>query len=189
MTGEVRFIGGDTFDSDDALWLHFHDAINEKERVTVGQNFADLVYIQYCHAECVLSHASLCDLCYSPAMGAWDTTVFGNDAAADWAEDLLEAPKPSAFVESTLAKAKADYLEAGDASEIVAAAAVIAAARGHAPADLSANRGTISGLAPAALKALERARNDSELQELLQERGEYPAWCVHLDGIAAGLRG
>jgi len=67
-------------------------------------------------------------------MGAWDMTAFGNDDAADWVADLLQAPKAAEFLEKTLSPdGRGGYLEAPDGSQLVAAAAIIAAACGGAP--------------------------------------------------------
>jgi hypothetical protein len=46
------------------------------------------------------------------SMGAWDVTAFGNDDAADWAAELVEADKPVDFLRRTFALAEGDgYLE------------------------------------------------------------------------------
>jgi hypothetical protein len=132
-------------------------------------------------------------------MGAWDVTAFGNDEAADWAVDLLEAEQPARFIENTLALAKGEgYLEDPDGSQIVAAAAVIAAACGQAPQGLPDDIGewlrgkesTFKPLASTALAALQRVRSEpSELLALWQETDDFSAWCADLDAISATLRG
>ncbi|MFF7964485.1 DUF4259 domain-containing protein [Streptomyces sp. NPDC007903] len=64
-------------------------------------------------------------------MGTWDTGPFGNDTAADFANDLDDAAKGERerFVRGVLMRAidNQDYLEAPDAEEAVAVAALIAA--------------------------------------------------------------
>jgi hypothetical protein len=112
-------------------------------------------------------------------MGAWDITAFGNDDAADWSADLLESGAPADFLEQTLSMAKRPgYLEAGDGSLLVAAAAVVSAACGTSvhglPDDLRSwlqgKESAIKSLAPAAQLAIQRVRGqDSELYETWQE--------------------
>jgi hypothetical protein len=132
-------------------------------------------------------------------MGAWDITAFGNDDAADWAVELLEAEQPASFMENTLALAKGDgYLEAPDSCQILADAAVIASACGKAPQGLPEDtgewlrgkEGTFKPLASTALAALQRVRSEpSELLDLWQETDDFSAWCGDLDAISATLRG
>jgi hypothetical protein len=130
-------------------------------------------------------------------MGAWDVTAFGNDDAADWSDDLMDAESPAAFLETTLAMAKrGGYLEVSDGCQLVAAAAVIAAACGAKSDGLPGDvrdwlRGKEAGLkrlAPAARTAIQRVRGEeSELREVWQESDEFAEWSADLDAIAAGL--
>ena len=65
-------------------------------------------------------------------MGAWSHEPFGNDAAGDWAYDLLET-KDLSLIESTLNKAieeSKEYLEAPDGEEAIAAVEVLAKIKG-----------------------------------------------------------
>ena len=89
------------------------------------------------------------------------------------------------------------YLEAPDGALIVAAAAIVAAARGQPTAGfpgelsdwLSGKEAALEALAPEALAALDRVRaKDSELRELWEEGDDFPGWCDELDAIADGLR-
>lgn len=131
-------------------------------------------------------------------MGAWDVTAFGNDDAADWAAELTNAHDPLECLHTTLSLGKDhEYLEAPDACQMIAAAAVVAAARGTAvtgmPPDLSywvgSRQAAIKPLNLAALVAVERVKGaDSELQDLWAETDNYIAWCADVDRITAGLR-
>jgi hypothetical protein len=130
-------------------------------------------------------------------MGAWDVTAFGNDDASDWILDLLETVNPLEFFEKTFDKARIDsYLEAPEASEIVAAAAVVAAARNRTAVNLPENlaqwlqgrEDSLKKLAPSAVNALQRVKIGSELQELWLETDDFQAWCDHLDGISSAIR-
>ena len=61
-------------------------------------------------------------------MGTWDTTIFGNDTACDWA-DSLEDVDDLSVIEETLQQVLdvgMDYLEAPDAEEGLAAAETVA---------------------------------------------------------------
>jgi hypothetical protein len=130
-------------------------------------------------------------------MGAWDVTAFGNDDAADWTLDLQDAAAPADFLERTLHIAKRDgYMEAPDGCQLVAAAAVVAAACGRAPAGLSPGLGewirgkeaVLKYVAPAALAAIQRVRSDeSELRDLWQESDDFSAWSADLESISTAL--
>ena len=61
-------------------------------------------------------------------MGTWDTTIFGNDTACDWAYSL-EGVDDLSVIEETIQlvlEVGADYLEAPDAEEGLAAAETVA---------------------------------------------------------------
>jgi hypothetical protein len=131
-------------------------------------------------------------------MGAWDTTAFGNDDAADWALDLKERDEPAAFVSEALGLARGgDYLESADGAVIVAAAAVVASAcDGTArllPPDLAVwlrgREKQIKPLASAAVAALARVSGEeSELRELWADSHELPEWTGLLETISESLR-
>lgn len=66
-------------------------------------------------------------------MGAWDGSVFGNDTAADWASDLVDAGSVESVVDllsQVAATPEDDILDADLACEALAAAEVVAAAAG-----------------------------------------------------------
>jgi len=66
-------------------------------------------------------------------MGAWDATSFGNDAANDWAHDLVESDDLSP-IESALQRildAGEGDLATGDSERAIAAAEVVAWMLGH----------------------------------------------------------
>jgi hypothetical protein len=131
-------------------------------------------------------------------MGAWDVTPFANDAAADWASDLIDAPEPETFLSATLQLAdRRGYLDASDGSQAVAAAAVVAAACGAAPggfpseltAWLHGKETRFRQFAPEALAAVRRVRGEeSELRELWETSEDFAAWSKTLEAIAAALR-
>jgi hypothetical protein len=133
-------------------------------------------------------------------MGAWDASVFGNDDAADWAGDLVDADQEQ-LVADALARAAGpagtEYLEATEGAEALAAAEVVAAAAG-APTDVSpyneralawaSGRAGLVELIPVAIRAVDRVvANDSELAELWAEAGD-PAWLKAADDLRERLR-
>lgn len=66
-------------------------------------------------------------------MGAWGTGIFDNDRACDWAHDLKETSDLS-LIESALdkvLKVGAEYLNASEAEEALAAAETIARLKGN----------------------------------------------------------
>jgi hypothetical protein len=131
-------------------------------------------------------------------MGAWDITAFGNDTAADWAADLQESPDPVEVLETTFQRVlRTGYLEAPEGSEMVAAAAVVAASCGGAvrgmPEDLEGwlapRASSLKHLAPAALAAMRRVlAPESELRELWEESDDLQPWLEDMDRIAVALR-
>lgn len=118
-------------------------------------------------------------------MGAWDGTTFGNDTAADWAGELADSGSVAGVAEvlTQVAEAPAhEYLEAGPASEALAAAEVVAAALGR-PVESSpyieqalawaASHPELAQLQSIAVRAAERVRApESELAELWEEAND-----------------
>src|SRR5688572_3757164 len=104
-------------------------------------------------------------------MGAWGEGVFENDQAGDWLDQLVESGKPKAIdtALSKALKAKPGQLDADEAAAALAAAEVVAAARGHRHADLPEEVRewlASSGYAPTestvavCLRSVERVRDD-----------------------------
>src|SRR5688572_21854583 len=82
------------------------------------------------------SRAPACDRCYrSREMGAWGTGSFDNDSALDFVGDVVEGGDWQAVMELALAP-----VEPGepirDEVAAIAAAEIVAAARGHAAPEL-----------------------------------------------------
>jgi hypothetical protein len=133
-------------------------------------------------------------------MGAWDATVFGNDDAADWAGDLVDADQEQLVadaLERAPGSAGVDYLEATEGAVALAAAEIVAAAAG-APTDVNAyneralewasGRAGLAELIPVAIRAVDRVvADDSELAELWAE-GDDPAWLKATDDLRERLR-
>lgn len=122
-------------------------------------------------------------------MGTWSHEPFGNDTANDWAYEL-EACTDFALVEAALKRVAdgAGYLDADEAVEAVAAAEVLAKARGRGTqADaytkkIDAWLASITATPSPALSALaQRAlarvlAPESELRELWEDSDEFEPW-------------
>ena len=117
-------------------------------------------------------------------MGAWGYKPFDNDDACDWLGDLQEGDDLTLLVE-TFAAADTDYLEAPEASCILAAAEVLLALLGRGrelPEDaqewvVSHTELNAALLKPAALTALEMLLGENcELDELWSESDEHALW-------------
>jgi Domain of unknown function (DUF4259) len=132
-------------------------------------------------------------------MGAWGTNSFGNDEAADWAFQL-EGYDDLSLIEETIAKATvppAEYLDASDASEAIAAVEAVARLQGHwgersaytEPLDIWVERMKLTpppALVNTALAALDRiVAEHSELRELWDDSDDAAAWLA----AVAELRG
>jgi hypothetical protein len=110
-------------------------------------------------------------------MGAWGPGNFENDEALDWVGDLTSSKDGWSLIRSTLsAVAKADYAEAQESSNALAAAECVAIGRGKppgtaVPAEMSSwcaqhRAGCSEELRVLALRTVQRVRVNSELKEL-----------------------
>ncbi len=126
-------------------------------------------------------------------MGAWGLGPFDNDDAADWVYTLEDEGLPA--IESALDLGDG-YVEAPAASEAVAAAAVVARAKGVAVSTseeveawlTSAGSVDVVTLAPHAAAALEQVLEGSELAELHDEAGNDD-WRREVEMLRDVLRG
>jgi len=121
-------------------------------------------------------------------MGVWGPESFANDEALDWLCDLIDEDDPF-FVHNTL-DIIVDYPgdeppEAWDCSCALAAAEMVAAAKGKPPpefpkaANVWLERHNIEidpQLLTSALKAVERVRTNSELQQVWDDSPEKDSW-------------
>jgi hypothetical protein len=136
-------------------------------------------------------------------MGAWSPQPFGNDTAADWAYGLTESAD-LAYVEAALDKvleSGADYLEAPDAEEAVAAIEVIAKLLGKGTQSDAYTESVDAWVASSqhqpgtellrkAGRAIDRILSgNSELLDLWQESDEAPAWQESLSVLRAAVSG
>ena len=123
-------------------------------------------------------------------MGAWSYESFGNDEACDWVA-RLEEQEDFGFVESTLdavINVGSDYLEAPEACEAIAAAEVLARARGNPGTEETTSHGVDAWLQRVNVKpsatlivkarrALDRIQTEpSEWMELWEDSDDLDAW-------------
>jgi hypothetical protein len=129
-------------------------------------------------------------------MGAWSIEHFDNDAALDWLYDFSMDPSVQALEDTFKAVADTeDYIESDDGSAVLAAAEVIAAAKGKKstayPEDTEVfSRLKISPeLIARALQAIDivSRQDNSELKELWQESDEYEDWQKAVDELKERL--
>lgn len=132
-------------------------------------------------------------------MGAWGINAFENDAAADWLYELEECSDLSVISAALTAVTQIgnEYLEAPDCCNALAAAEIVAALQGRPLPDLPDNakewvdahhKLDAAGLVPAALAAINRVRNNSELRELWGETDEVTTWLMSLDDLVGRLK-
>ena len=131
-------------------------------------------------------------------MGTWDIGPFENDMAADFADALDEAPESEreTLVRAALINAvqTRDYLESPEGSEVVAAAAIIAAQYpgGEPISTIYGPSETLPILATdlrrLAVEALDRVvAENSELADLWDETADGPKWRQTIRRIRAVL--
>jgi hypothetical protein len=132
-------------------------------------------------------------------MGAWGEKAFENDSALDWFNDL-EAEGVDALrhlLESVADTEEADYLDVDDGAAAIAAAEIVAAARGRgrdrvtkpviAWLDANADELVDDDLILAA-QAVERVvAENSELRELWEEGGTDSPWHVDVRTLLTRL--
>jgi hypothetical protein len=130
-------------------------------------------------------------------MGAWGAGSFENDDAMDWVDTLVEASTVEVLADSLKpALTPRSYLEAPEASVVVAAAEVVAAALGspvgNLPADVTDWVATHAadfdgGIEADAIRAIDRVTSDSELRELWEESDTAEEWKAAVTDLRSRL--
>ena len=123
-------------------------------------------------------------------MAAWAPGPFDNDEAADFIEDLTEAPAWRTVLQMLehVAQQQAGYLEATEGEIAVAAAAIVAAAVGPVEILPDNHRALKAALGAPPEGARQKARNAlirvvapaSELDELWQEGEDHDVWLTQI---------
>jgi len=131
-------------------------------------------------------------------VGAWGSGPFENDDALDWVASLVGSSGEATLVEAFAQVALRDdqYLEAPDASVAVAAAEVVATARGAPGAGLPSavdewitshkNEVTVP-TAELARSAMERVASNSELAEVWEESDSSSEWRATIESLQQRL--
>lgn len=131
-------------------------------------------------------------------MGAWGSGVFENDDASDWVWELEDDTDASVLIEAlaSVVDAPVDEVEAPEASNALAAAEIVAAARGHHGATLPGEAREWIGrnaqlvdnrILALATAAVERVSIESELKELWDETGSTE-WATVVADLLERLR-
>lgn len=132
-------------------------------------------------------------------MGAWGTGTLENDDALDLLRDAVHADDGPELVAEALGSAigaAADgYVEGPDAAAALAAAELVAAARGLPGAALTPDAGawaarapSLAALAPRARSACQAVLTASEVAEVWAERGAERAWRARVEDLLHRLR-
>jgi hypothetical protein len=127
--------------------------------------------------------------------GAWGEGSFENDASLDWVSECTRSAGAKLVSATLNAALKAEYLEAPEGSAAVAAAEVVAAARGKPSPDFPKEltvwlerqpKAQLAGLAVLARKALRKVREpkSSELKQLGSESAKN-RWDTRIAELAA----
>jgi hypothetical protein len=136
-------------------------------------------------------------------MGAWGVKNFENDAAADFAWDVIESSSGVSKVINTITAFGGNAPVEEDAEEVLAAIEYIAAAKGNPSEDipehvqefvrdnlLQFKEHLVPGfsdpdtdLAGISLKTIKQIRESSELKQLWEESEDYNEWLNVLDDL------
>jgi len=133
-------------------------------------------------------------------MAGWATGSFENDNAQAWLPQLTSLSVEDLQPLLSRAADNADYLEAPEASIVVAAAEAIAALKGAlspvAPREIAdwaqkakSENGSIPDLAGLAIRAVQRVRTNSELKDLWLEADGLNEWSAGLRDLERRLAG
>jgi hypothetical protein len=130
-------------------------------------------------------------------MGGKETGNFANDDATDWLYELEESSGPDLL--KAAFKAINGYPETSDCCIALAAAEVVAAAKGHPspelPDDLRQwiedqdNLDAIKNLAKSAIAAVNKVSTKSELRDKWEESDSWHEWLQVVEGLRRRLQG
>ena len=131
-------------------------------------------------------------------MGAWGAGAFENDDAGDWVWEL-EDDEDGSVIEAALSAVVDtpgdELVEAGDASNAIAAAEIVATARDSATSTLPTEATewlkrnahlVTDDVRDLARRAVTRIGAASELRELWEDAGD-PAWAESVSALRARL--
>lgn len=132
-------------------------------------------------------------------MGANETGNFANEDATDWLFELEESSGPDLLKEAFKAISGHSYPETPDCCIALAAAEVVAAAKGKPAVDLpedvrkwiedQENVNTIAGLSKSASAAVNKISSKSELRDSWEESDSWHEWQQVVEDLRRRLQG
>jgi len=131
-------------------------------------------------------------------MGARETGNFGNDDASDWVYDLRESSGTDLLQEAFSTVNAQDYPESPDSCIALAAAEIVAAAKGKPAPDLpdgarkwlgnQTQVNSIKKLAKSAIAVVNKISVKSELRDLWEESESWHEWQQVVEGLRRRLK-
>jgi Domain of unknown function (DUF4259) len=130
-------------------------------------------------------------------MGSQETGNFGNDDASDWVFELEESSGPGVLKEAFKAVQSSSYPDTADSCIALAAAEVVAAAKGMPSTDLpddvrkwieDQEAGPIQSLVKAAITAVNKVSTKSELRDSWEESDSWHDWQQVVEGLRRRLQ-
>jgi len=133
-------------------------------------------------------------------MSVLETGNFANDEATDWLYDLEETYGAELLSEAFDVITKGEFHEQADCCIALAAAEIVAAAKGHPAADLpedarkwlgnqdTADVKKIQALSKKAITAVKKIQNKSELRDQWEDTDEWHSWTVVVEGLLKRLQ-
>jgi hypothetical protein len=131
-------------------------------------------------------------------MGAKDTRNFGNDDASDWVYDLRESSGADLLKEAFSTVNSQEYPEIPDSCIALAAAEIVAAAKGKPPVDLpdgarkwlgnQTEVNSIKKLAKSAIAVVNKISVKSELRDQWEESDSWHEWQQVVEGLRRRLK-
>lgn len=133
-------------------------------------------------------------------MGSWDVSPFGNDEAREWLAELMLGSSTEPVFRALVAAAKIkpdEFFETQECERTVAAAEIVAAARGVAGPDTPdelkkwlAKYKLVAGdqIAQVAIKVLARIITNSELKQVWDDTDSSQDWYTTVSDIQTRLK-
>lgn len=127
-----------------------------------------------------------------------ETGNFGNDDATDWAYELEESSGPDVLKDAFKAINGNGYPESPDCCIALAAAEVVAAAKGNPSPDLpddvrkwledQEELNSIKALVKTAITAVNKVSTKSELKDTWEESDSWHEWLQEVEGLRRRLQ-
>lgn len=133
-------------------------------------------------------------------MSVLETGNFGNDEATDWLYDLEETYGTEMLAEAFDVITRGEFHEQSDCCIALAAAEIVAAAKGKPAPDLpddarkwlgnqdTADLAKIKTLSKKAIIAVKKIQNKSELRDQWEESDEWHSWQMVVEGLLRRLQ-